>query len=148
MKQRVLGFDYGLARIGVAIGNGISGISTPLCTVRATKSGAPNWHKVDQLVNQWQPNVFVVGIALNANGSDGDMAQPTRSFVRALQERFHLPVHMCNERFTTKAAHSIAQDYQQLTDKPLLKKSKRGNNHYDAIAASLIVQQWLEAQNQ
>ncbi|MEK9542858.1 MAG: Holliday junction resolvase RuvX, partial [Luminiphilus sp.] len=57
---RILAFDWGLKRIGVAVGNGLLGTSEPLCILRA-HDGVPNWQEVAQLLAQWQPAQLVVG---------------------------------------------------------------------------------------
>ena len=68
MIQTVLAFDFGLRSTGVAVGNTITGVATPLTTV-ARKNGEMVWSQIDVLVDQWGPQACVVGLSLNMDGS-------------------------------------------------------------------------------
>lgn len=132
----VLGFDFGTKRIGIALGNTLLGTARPL-TVLPTRDGAPDWEKITQLVREWAPQRLVVGLPLNMDGSDSDSTIRARSFARKLAGRLVLPVDTVDERLTSFAARSAltqAESGHGQTGKP---------DVVDALAATLIVEQWL-----
>lgn len=125
-----LGFDFGMKRIGVAIGDTLSNSAKPLTTL-AAKDGIPDWQTLNTLIEKWQPNVLVVGIPYNLDNSVQEITWCARKFMHRLHSRFHLPTYPIDERLTTKAAQL------ELLQR---KKSKHG---IDSVAASLILQAWL-----
>ena len=129
-KITVLAFDYGLRRIGVAVGNTLSNTSTPLTTLTA-RDGVPNWQDVARLITEWQPTQLVVGEPLNMDGTDSDMAVNARRFSRRLAERFALPCELIDERLSSEEANELRQadGYQRVG--------------LDAAAAQVILQTWI-----
>lgn len=130
--QTLLGFDYGSRRIGVAVGQEVTGTATALCTI-PTRRGTPDWDRLDALVAQWQPGALVVGLPSHADGSDSDMTRAARRFARQLESRYSLPAHLADERLSSHAAAGLRQ---QAT------AGKRAGT--DAIAARIILQDWLD----
>lgn len=129
-----LGFDYGKKHTGVAVGSRHSGAAEPLA-VLATHGKRPDWDAIDRLIEAWRPQALVVGLPLNMDGSDNAMTHAAREFGAALQARYNLPVHMVDERLSSRAA----------TDKLLdagipLKRHKR---QIDKHAAQTILQAFL-----
>ncbi len=131
----VLGFDYGARKIGVAVGQTLTGTATALETVTSVKQ-KPNWERISQLINEWKPDALVVGLPLNLDDSDTDATQGALKFSRQLEGRYHLQVHLADERYTSMEAKNRLE-----------KKAKRLET-YDAIAAKLIVETWLCALEQ
>lgn len=131
-----LGFDFGLKRIGVAVGQTLTRSATALKIVPAN-NGLPRWEDIDLLINEWQPQGLVVGLPLNIDGSDMPVTEDAKRFVRRLKGRYNLPVQMCDERLTTKAAKE-----RMYANKQALKRVA-----VDAVAAELILQQWLGQNN-
>lgn len=132
----VLGFDFGTKRIGVAVGQSITGTATPLMNLNA-KEGIPDWNQMTRLVNEWQPHVFVVGIPYNMDGSESEMSLRAKKFARRLQARFNRPAHGVDERLSSweargRLAALAKEDKQRL---PL-----------DSYAAVLIIEHWLTEQ--
>lgn len=130
----VIGFDFGLKRIGVAIGQTITKTARPLDTIYA-KSGEPNWHAIGKLIEKWQPDALVVGIPLNMDGSLQKISTDAAKFGVSLRERYHLEVYEIDERLTTKDARErLFQEggYQSLQD-----------GQVDRVAAQLILQNWF-----
>src|SRR5258708_31898692 len=99
----LLAFDFGMKRIGVAIGQMVTQTARPLDTLPA-KNGIPNWETLTKLINKWQPDALVVGIPLNMDGSPQKMSQHAHEFAEMLSVRFNIPIHKIDERLTTKAA--------------------------------------------
>ena len=134
--QTLLGFDFGLQRIGVAVGQVITGTATALATVRA-RDGQPDWNIISELMQTWQPDALVVGLPRHDDGTDADITVSVRRFIRQLEGRYRLPVHTMDERLSSRAAHEQLDNH----DDPDAAKG------IDAIAARIILQDWLEAGN-
>jgi len=135
----LLGFDFGMKSIGVAVGQTITKSAKPLTTLKA-KNGAPNWNLLTQLIKEWQPDALVVGIPYNMNGSDQPIAQAAKEFAQNLKRRFNLPIHLVDERLTTVEARARLFD----------KKGYRGMQKpmVDALAAQLILESWMQQESE
>lgn len=133
--QTLLGFDFGRQRIGIAVGQMITKTATALCTLDS-RNEKPDWEAISELINSWQPDALVVGLPLHADGSDSDITKAARKFARQLEGRYRLPVHSMDERLSSHAAAEL-QDQDKTA----------GNKGIDAIAASIILQNWLETDN-
>jgi len=130
----VLGFDYGLKRIGVAVGQVITGTATPL-PLLAARDGVPDWGKIQKLITEWQPQLLLVGLPLNMDDSEQKMTKASRRFGNRLNGRFRLPVQWVDERLTSVEAEAMLAD---------LKSQASGDNiNVDSLSAKLIVEQWL-----
>src|SRR3989338_2040471 len=130
----VLGFDYGTQSTGVAIGQTTTHTARPLTALKS-QNGAPNWPKIEKLIQNWNPNALIVGIPLNMDGSTQPITQSVKEFSQELQRRFNLPVHEIDERLTTiEARHQIFEEkgYKGLSKSAI-----------DAAAATIIVENWL-----
>jgi putative Holliday junction resolvase len=132
--RTLLGFDFGLQRIGVAVGQEITGTATALRTVSAV-GGKPDWKTLSELVQTWQPDALIVGLPRCADGSDGEITRAVERFMRQLEGRFHLPVYSMDERLSSRAAGDLGgPGRQDLAGKGI-----------DAVAARIILQDWLES---
>ena len=132
----LLGFDFGTQRIGIAVGQGVTGTATALCTV-TSRNGKPDWEAISALVDEWRPGALVVGLPLHADGSDSDMTGAARKFARQLEARYRLPVHTMDERLSSHAAKQLQQGDKH--------GAKAG---IDAVAAMIILQNWLESEHE
>ncbi len=133
-----LGFDYGLGRIGVAVGQTTTDTATPLATIGHGQT--PDWGAIAQLVKAWRPAGFVVGLPLDSEGGDTEMSRLAREFGGELERRFGLPVNYCDERLTSRAAEArFAQ--MRASGGARRKDSAR----LDALAASIILENWLQS---
>jgi len=133
----VLGFDFGLRRIGVAVGQPLTATASPLAPL-AAKEGIPDWSQIAAVLDEWQPGLVVVGEPINMDGSDSELAQRARKFARRLHGRFGLKVEMADERLTS---YSVKEEV----------KAQRGPQDFgkysvDSEAAVLILEQWLRAE--
>ena len=131
-----LGFDYGYKRIGVAVGQALTKSASPLTTLSA-QEGIPNWAELSALIQQWRPIGLVVGLPTKIDGQAQYTTIGAKKFAASLQEKYGLPVHMVDERFTTVAAR------EELYRQGGYRKIKR--TQVDSIAACIILQQWLQA---
>jgi putative Holliday junction resolvase len=101
----VLGFDFGLRRTGVAVGDLGLGIAHPLCTVEG-RSDEERFALIADLVVEWSPVLFVLGLPTQEDGSEHKLARPVRHFGRQLTRRFDVPVEFVDERLTSSEAQS------------------------------------------
>jgi putative Holliday junction resolvase len=126
----LLGFDFGPKKIGVAVGQTITGTASPLDTLRANGS-KPDWRGIGSLIEQWRPEALVVGIPYQMDDQEVEWSERVHKFARQLEGRFHLPVHKADERLTSCEARR--QLGRQATSLEVV----------DAMAAKLILETWL-----
>lgn len=138
--RTVLSFDYGLRRIGVAVGNTLTGTAEGLATV-AAQDGLPDWRAVDQLVADWRPQEFVVGVPYNMRGEDAGIAAAALRFAGELQDRYRIGVHRVDERLTSREAEDELRERRRSGAKA--RRVRRGD--VDREAARLLLLQWLRA---
>lgn len=128
-----MAFDFGLKRIGLAVGQTLTKTAQPVHIFKAD-GGIPNWDTVSKYVNQWAPDVLVVGLPLNMDGTESEMSLLAKNFADKLRKRFLLPVKTFDERLSTfDAKGEAAEEYA----KP--------DMYVDAIAAKLILESWLNS---
>ncbi len=130
----LLGFDFGLKRIGVAVGQTVTETARPLVTLKANQ-GEPQWDALNKLVKTWQPDALVIGIPLNMDGTEQPLTQLARRFAVELQTRLNLPIYEMDERLSTKEAR------MRLFEEGGYKALQNGQ--VDSVAAQLILQNWL-----
>lgn len=99
----LLGFDYGLRRIGVAVGQPLTGTASPLEAI-AARDGKPDWDAVARVIDEWQPAALVVGLPYNVDGSRQEITARAEKFMRQLAGRFGLTVHAVDERYSSQQA--------------------------------------------
>lgn len=128
----VLGFDFGMKRIGVAVGNSVTGTATPL-TVLAAQDGTPDWGQVQALIGEWLPDALVVGIPFNMDGTDSEATLRARRFANRLAGRFARDVSLVDERLTSFEARGEL----------MRAGNRRGKPAVDALAACLIVEDFF-----
>lgn len=128
----LLAFDFGLKRIGVAVGQTLLGTASPL-TVVSADSGEPDWAHITKLMDEWQPAALVVGLPLNMDGTEQPMTARVRTFAAELARRTDLPVHFADERLTTREARQ----------RPGPGRSAHAGAQ-DAVAAQIILEGWMQ----
>ncbi len=134
----VLAFDFGMKRIGVALGITLTNQARPLQTLQANQ-GVPDWRIINKLIKEWGVQELIVGIPTHLDDSEQFTTNAARQFAAQLTAETALPVHMIDERLTTVEAR------QQVFDEGGYKALKR--SEIDSIAAKLILQQWLSNRN-
>lgn len=127
----LLGFDYGTHKIGVAVGQPLTGTATPLRTLSLVNR-KPDWSGISALIDEWQPQALVVGHPFEMTDREANNAPGARRFARQLEGRFRLPVHMADERLTSREAWSR-----------LGAEAAADPTRVDAFAAKLILETWL-----
>lgn len=136
--SQFIGFDYGLRRIGVAVGESVTGSASPRPTVVC--NGEPNWPALEQEIKRWKPLACVVGLPLNLDGSPQAMTRYARHFAGELKRRYRLPVYLCDERFSSREADTEIRLAR--ADGRKLRKVRKGER--DSVAARLILEQWMK----
>ena len=138
MTKTIIAFDYGLRNIGVAVGQTISRTASPLSVLTA-RDGIPNWDQLKALLEEWQPELIVVGLPLNMDGTESELSQRSRKFANRLHGRFGKPVELIDERLSSQEAKSVARS-----------QGHQGNYHdkpIDSLAAAVILQSWFDSEN-
>jgi putative Holliday junction resolvase len=138
MIKTLLAFDYGTKNIGVASGQTITRSANSLSPIKA-KDGVPDWNQIEKLLAEWKPDLVLVGLPLNMDGSESELSARARKFANRIHGRFGTTVEMVDERLTSFEAKGEvisrggSRDYK--------------NNPVDSIAARLILEGWFERQN-
>jgi putative Holliday junction resolvase len=133
-----LGFDFGEQRIGVASGQTYSGTAQPLTTLHAINQ-RPDWDGIAALIAEWQPDALIVGLPVHINGTQIPLTARVQRFMRQLEGRFNLPVHAQDERLSSREAGNLIRDGRASG-----RRGKTRKGDVDKIAASLILQRWLD----
>ena len=135
----VLGFDVGAKRIGVAVGNAITGTASELGLIDV-RDGIPDWARFERLLKEWAPTQIVVGDPLTFDDDDPDppSRQRARGFARAAAKRSGLPVAMVDERRSSKEASKRFAEQRRAG-----LKRRSDAEELDALAAVVIVERWL-----
>lgn len=122
----VMAFDYGLRRVGVAVGNTVTKLGQPLKTIAAPNADGL-FSEIEVLLGEWAPNHLVVGLPKHPDGAEHEMTSKAKRFGNQLHGRFGLPVSWVDERYTSAVLEGNAQMRDNL----------------DAHSAVLILQQYF-----
>jgi len=134
----VLGIDFGARRIGLATGNTLTGTARPLSTVHHDGTPAED---IDRVIRSWKPGCIVVGLPLAADGGETDSSRAARRFAADLQARHpELEINFQDERYSSRIAD--AQFAQARRDGHARRRDAR---NLDSVAAAIIVESWLAA---
>jgi putative Holliday junction resolvase len=133
--ETYLGFDFGNKKIGVAVGHLLTGIASPLQTLRSINQN-PDWESIAKLIGEWRPAGLVVGISKQADGSDNLITPRMLKFCRQLEGRHRLPVYQQDETLSTFEAKQLLFEEVNVSATKLWAVQ-------DQLAAQLILQAWL-----
>ncbi|MCX7960388.1 MAG: Holliday junction resolvase RuvX [Burkholderiales bacterium] len=134
----VLAFDFGLQRIGVAVGEQATGIAHPLEPIRAAR-GAGRLDALARLVAQWSPSALVVGRPLSERGEPHALTRRAERFARQLAARFRLPVALVDERYSSLEAEARMRAAEGGRRAAALARARRLDSH----AAAVILEQYF-----
>jgi putative holliday junction resolvase len=132
-----LAFDFGAKRIGVAVGDDLTRSARPLTTIDNGK--APDWAAIDREIKAWKPTACIVGLPLDLEGNEQTLSRAARAFAAALQARYGLPIHICDERFSSRAADDELRNAR--ASGRMARRVRTGDR--DQQAARLILEQWF-----
>ncbi|MFJ5510875.1 Holliday junction resolvase RuvX [Pectobacterium jejuense] len=136
-SRTILAFDFGTKSIGVAIGQEITGTARALTSFKA-QEGIPDWQKVEKLLSEWQPDLVVVGLPLNMDGTEQPLTARARKFANRLHGRFGVAIELHDERLSTVEARA------DLFERGGFKALDKGS--VDSASAVIILESWFEAQ--
>ena len=134
-----LGFDFGRVRIGVAVGEAITGSARPLRTL-PVRGQRPDWDAISRLIAEWRPDLLVVGVPRHADDTASAVTEAALRFSRQLQGRFRLPVATIDERLSSWEA-----EQRQFEAAPAGRR-RGGDVALDAGAAAVILESWFNHQ--
>jgi len=141
---RYLGLDVGSRRIGVAVSDEMGLTAQPVLTLERRGSGPANRREdlrsLARLCRRFGVAGIVVGNPLHLSGESGPRAAKTQAFAAELGELTGLPIHFCDERLTTRAAHEILYEAGH-------ERQKHGKV-VDQVAATLILQSFINARGE
>ena len=134
--RTILAFDFGLRRIGVAVGQDVTGSASPLGVIANRDTGI-DFERIDALVGEWRPTELVVGMPSHADGSASEIQVPVRAFMEELA-RYGLPVHSVDERYTSVEAERILKESRAAGNRGRISKEE-----IDSAAAVFIAERYL-----
>jgi putative Holliday junction resolvase len=134
-----LGFDFGLRRIGVAVGQTATRTASPLVVVRHGDR-EPDWPHLNRLLDEWRPVGIVVGLPLGPEGEATPMSKRARAFGERLAGQGPLPVAWCDERLSSRDA-----ERRFAANRAAGSARRRDAAQLDAMAAAIILENWLQS---
>jgi putative Holliday junction resolvase len=141
LKVPFLAFDFGHKRIGVAIGDRITGTARPLPTI---SSGAtPDWPALLRVIAEWRPEALIVGLPLHEDGSEQPITTAARKFADELGRRSKLTTHLADERFSSRAADDALRDAR--SSGRMTRRVRKGDR--DGESARVVLEQWMASTN-
>lgn len=133
----LLAFDFGLARIGIASGNTLTGTATPVTTLESR--GRLPWEQIDAVVAEWRPGRIVVGMP--SDDATNPLVQRITSFAAGLADRYGVPVDTIDESHTSaEAARSLREERSTG-----LRRKRVVRGTIDRHAACLIAVRWMQS---
>ncbi|MEN3979664.1 Holliday junction resolvase RuvX [Acinetobacter sp. CWB-B33] len=129
----IMAFDFGTQKMGMAVGQSMIESANPLALF-PMKDGIPNWDELLKIIQQYQPNLFLVGLPLNMDDTESELSARSRKFARRLRHQTNIETLMVDERLTTREARGELEHYQA---------QGRGKKlAADSIAAALFIESW------
>ena len=132
--ETVLAFDFGLRKIGVAVGNTLTKTTMPLDIIY-TKNGGTPWSDIENLLEEWKPLSVIVGDPINMDDTFSEMSGKARKFAQRLHGRFSVKVLMVDERLSSFEAKSFLQNEFG---------GKTGLDNIDSFAAEIVLKSWMK----
>ena len=133
--KRIIGFDYGTKKLGVAVSDPLRITAQPLDTVTVKKADELP-ERLTEIFDEYEIEKVVVGLPLNMNGTEGETALEARSFADRIKEKFEIEVVMWDERLSSRTVERA-----MLEDN--MRRRKR-RNRKDIMAAVVILQNYLD----
>ena len=140
LSGTLIAFDFGHRRIGVAVGQTLTGSANALAVISV--AAKPDWQSITGIIDEWKPVGLVVGLPLAADGGETDMSEDARRFGRRLQGRYGIPVFFEDERLTSFSAEERFVDARARGG-----MRRKDASLKDAMAAQIILENWLQSQS-
>ena len=126
--MQIVSFDFGTKKIGIAVGQTKTKTSSPL-EIIFNKNNAVNWVKISSIINEWKPDLLLVGKPLNMDGTDSDIMEKVDIFFKKLGKVTKVPCEYVDERLTSFEARQNLADIK--------------TDLIDAQAANIIIDHWF-----
>tara|TARA_E500000331_G_scaffold351136_1_gene397237 strand:- start:656 stop:1051 length:396 start_codon:yes stop_codon:yes gene_type:complete len=127
--MQIVAFDFGTKKIGVAVGQTATYTSSPLQVI-LNKDDKVNWNEISTLLNEWKPELIIIGKPLNMDGTDSEIMKQVERFYQKLKKIYDTNYEYIDERLTTFEARQILED--------------TNINNVDANAAKILIDNWFE----
>lgn len=137
--ETIVAFDFGLRRIGLAVGQQVTGSANPL-GVAANSDSGPDWQRIGAILEEWCPDRLIVGLPGHGDGSPSDISEKVTQFIGELG-RFRLPVDAVDERYSSVEARASLKHERSMGMRGRISKEA-----VDERAAVLIAERWLAGQ--
>lgn len=138
--ETILAFDFGLRRIGVAVGQTVTGSASPLGVV-ANGDNGPDFGAISTLISEWCPSRLIVGLPMHADGSATRIQPQIEAFADELAT-YQLPINMVDERYTSIEAETVLKNARAAGSRGRLSKEM-----IDSAAAVFIAERFLTGQS-
>ena len=135
----LIGFDFGRKKMGVAIAQCITKTASPLNALKI-QNDHPNWEHLDQIINDYKPDLAIIGHPGRVNKQTSLLADKIEKFGSAIEKHYTMPTILFDESYSTAMAR---QELRDMRRKGIMsRKIKRGQ--LDSMAAKIILEQWLK----
>ena len=134
--MQILSFDFGTKKIGIAVGQTVTKSSSPL-TVLFNKENKVNWEEVSAIIDEWKPELLLIGKPLNMDGTDSDIMKVVDNFFKKLAKLSGIECEYVDERLTSFEAR---QNFKEL----MIENNKNIKKEIiDANAAKILIDNWF-----
>jgi len=127
--MQIIAFDYGEKKIGVAVGQTSTNTSSPLKII-FNKDNKTNWISISSLLDEWKPDLILLGKPLNMDGSESEIMKKVDKFYKELKSIYDADIEFIDERLTTFEAREILKDEK--------------HDNVDAHAAKILIDNWFD----
>ena len=127
--MQIIAFDYGEKKIGVAVGQTSTNTSSPLQII-FNKDNNTNWTSISSLLDEWKPDLILLGKPLNMDGSESEIMKKVDKFYKELKYIYDADIEFVDERLTTFEAREILKDEK--------------HDNVDSHAAKILIDSWFE----
>lgn len=141
--QVLLAFDFGLKRIGIASGDTLTREARPLPAAAVGVKG-PDWEAIGGAIRALGPTQLVVGAPYNADGTEGALMRAVHGFASELEQRFALPVHLVDERFSSLEASAALKARRASGER----RRRVARSDLDSAAAAVILGRFLQGEGE
>ena len=138
MSSTFIAFDFGMKKMGVAIGQNITNTASPLDPM-TMRNGSPDWDLVEQLIKEYRPTAIILGKPKVINESSEALMKNIKAFKRSLERDFNQNVEWTPEHLTSKDAKEKLKVRRQ--EGILSRKIMKGQ--IDSMAATIFLQDWM-----
>jgi len=137
LPGRILAVDYGRRRIGIAASDPLRIVSKPRCVIAAGNPSDQPTQELLDLISELEPTMIVIGIPLNMDGSEGEMALEARKFAQQLGTASGVPFVVRDERLSSVEAERTIQELG------LPRKKRQDRKLRDMIAAAILLEDYM-----